>query len=90
MSVRDTLVALIEVAGNVISLLIIARSLLSFFPVDRNQFLVKMIFDLTEPMLAPIRNLLPQTGGLDFSPMVAILLIFLLVPLLTRVVQTLF
>ena len=30
---------------------------------------------LTEPALAPIRKLLPQTGGLDFSPM--LLLVFL-------------
>lgn len=86
----DTLVALIEIVGNIISLLIIARSLLSFFPVDRNQVIVKMIYDLTEPMLAPIRNLLPQTGMLDFSPMVAILLIILLEPLLTSVVRALF
>lgn len=87
---RDTLIALIEIVGNIISLLIIARSLLSFFPVDRNQVVVKMIYDLTEPMLAPIRNLLPQTGMLDFSPMVAILLVILLEPLLTSVVRALF
>jgi YggT family protein len=87
---RDTLIALIEVVGNLISLLIIARSILSFFPVDRNQLLVKMVYDLTEPLLAPIRNLLPQTGMLDFSPMVAILLIILLEPLLTSVVRALF
>ena len=87
---ENTLIALIEVVGNVISLLIIARSLLSFFPVDRSQFLVKLVYDLTEPMLAPIRNLLPQTSGLDFSPMVAILLIILLEPLLTSIVRALF
>jgi len=57
---RDTLIAFIEVVGNVISLLIIARSLLSFFPVDRSQFLVKLVYDLTEPMLAPFATCCPN------------------------------
>ncbi len=87
---EDVLVILISVTGNVISLLIIARSIMSFFPVDRSHFAVKMVFDLTEPILAPIRSLLPQTGMMDFSPMVAILLVILLEPLLTSLVRALF
>jgi len=87
---EDILVALISITSNIISLLIIARSIMSFFPVDRNQPVIKMVFDLTEPILAPIRNLLPQTGMLDFSPMVAILLVILLEPLLTSLVRALF
>lgn len=87
---EDVLVLLISITSNVISLLIIARSIMSFFPVDRSQPVVKLVFDLTEPILAPIRNLLPQTGMLDFSPMVAILLVILLEPLLTSLVRALF
>lgn len=37
---------------------------------------------LLEPLLRPIRNLLPDLGGLDFSPMVLILVIILLQRLL--------
>ncbi len=87
---RDFLILLITVAANVLWVLILARSLISFFPVDRSQAFVKLIYDLTEPILAPIRNILPQTGMLDFSPMVAILIILLLQPLLISVVQALF
>jgi YggT family protein len=87
---EDVLVLLIGITSNVVSLLIIARSIMSFFPVDRSQPVVKLVFDLTEPILAPIRNLLPQTGMLDFSPMVAILLVILLEPLLTSLVRALF
>lgn len=87
---EDVLVLLVSVIGNVVSLLIIARSIMSFFPVDRSNFAVKMVFDLTEPILAPIRSLLPQTGMLDFSPMVAILLVILLEPLLTSLIRALF
>jgi YggT family protein len=47
----------------------------------RNQF-VAMIADvlwrLTEPVLAPIRRILPNLGGLDLSPVVLILLLIFL------------
>ncbi|MBH0237967.1 YggT family protein [Methylobrevis albus] len=36
------------------------------------------LFQLTEPVLRPIRNLLPNMGGLDLSPIVVLLLIFLI------------
>jgi YggT family protein len=34
-----------------------------------------MIHQVTEPILAPIRRVLPKMGMLDFSPMVAIILL---------------
>lgn len=34
------------------------------------------LYRITEPLLAPIRNVLPNLGGLDLSPMVLILGIF--------------
>ena len=36
------------------------------------------LYRLTEPMLQPIRNLLPNFGGIDFSPLIAILLLLFL------------
>ena len=36
----------------------------------------EFLFRITEPLLAPIRNILPNLGGIDLSPMVLILLIF--------------
>ena len=37
-----------------------------------------LIHQITEPTLAPIRRILPPAGGLDFSVMVAILLLYML------------
>jgi len=39
---------------------------------------LSLIHQLTEPLLAPIRRLLPPAGGLDFSTMVAMLIIYIL------------
>ena len=39
---------------------------------------VALLSSITEPLLRPIRNTLPSTGGLDFSVMVALLIIYIL------------
>ncbi|WP_367160760.1 YggT family protein [Kozakia baliensis] len=40
---------------------------------------------VTEPVLAPVRNILPQFGNVDFSPLVVLLLLqYVLVPAITR------
>jgi YggT family protein len=44
----------------------------------RNQFvagLVQLLYAITEPVLRPIRNLLPNLGGIDISPVIVILII---------------
>ena len=37
--------------------------------------LVRVTYQLTEPLLAPIRRLLPGMGGLDFSPLILLLIL---------------
>ncbi len=86
-----TLISLLQLLSQLFSLLILARILMSWVQVDRGNAVVKLIFDLTEPILAPIRRVLPQAGMFDFSPMVAILLVeFLVVPVLSTIVRSLF
>jgi len=51
---------------------IIAMALLSWVA-PRND-IMPMLHLLCEPLLAPIRRLLPATGGIDLSPLVALLL----------------
>ncbi len=59
-----------------VELLLLARVLLSWFPnVDRNNPIIRFVFDLTEPILRPVRSVLPQTGMFDFSPLVVFLAI---------------
>ncbi|MDQ6432583.1 YggT family protein [Mesorhizobium sp. LHD-90] len=48
---------------------------------SRNQFVNTIgtfLYRVTEPVLAPIRRLLPNLGGIDISPIVALLIIFFL------------
>ena len=53
----------------------------------RNQFVAMVgdfLFRITEPVLRPIRNLLPSLGGIDVSPVVLILIIILIKDVIVR------
>jgi YggT family protein len=69
----------------VFQFVLLARVLLSWFPnVDRSQQWVRLIYQITEPVLRPIRNALPQSGMVDWSPTVVFLIIFVLMNMLFR------
>lgn len=58
----------------VIELLIVARVFLSWMPININYKIKQFIVNLTEPLLAPFRSLIPATKfGFDFSPILAFL-----------------
>ncbi len=64
-------------------LMLLARVVLSWFPnVDRNNPIIQLLYDITEPVLRPIREMLPQSSMIDFSPLVVFLIIQLLMRLL--------
>lgn len=53
--------------------LVIVRVILSFVGSDSRHPVVPLLYQLTEPVLKPIRNKLPALGGLDFSPVIVML-----------------
>jgi len=63
----------------VIFAMVIMSWLISFNVINRHNQVVDMIWRtvvaLTEPLLRPIRNLMPNLGGLDLSPLVLLILI---------------
>jgi len=60
------------------SLVVLVAVILSWVPLGRRNPLVTITHGLTEPVLAPIRNVLPPMGGVDFSPMVLLIVLQLL------------
>ncbi|MGQ9653764.1 MAG: YggT family protein [Thermodesulfobacteriota bacterium] len=55
------------------SLLIIVGALLSWVSPDRTNPIVQAIYGISEPLLAPFRRIVPHLGGLDISPVLALL-----------------
>lgn len=62
------------------SAIIIVRALISWVSPDPRNPIVRLLSQVTEPVLAPLRRLVPPRvfGGLDLSPILAIVLITLL------------
>ena len=68
----DFLILLIRVVVQTFIWVIIANSLLSFF-LSPYHPVREALKRLVSPLLNPIRNIMPSTGGIDFSPLVLIL-----------------
>ena len=58
---------------DVYSLIVVAGVVVSWSNVPREHPAVRLLHRLTEPVLAPIRRLLPPMGGMDFSPLVLLI-----------------
>lgn len=72
---ETVLVNFVRLLATVIWLLLIARVLLSWTNPTGGGGLTAFIYQATEPILAPIRRVLPPTGGVDWSPLIAMLLV---------------
>ena len=93
----DTLIQIVSLLVNVFVMLVIIQfviGLLFAFNVvnGSNQFLMQ-VYDsvnrLMDPVLRPIRNIMPQTGALDLSPLVVIVLAQIVLIVLGSVAQSL-
>ncbi len=89
-----TLLGLINLVFTLLYVAILVRIILSFvIPMmgSRPHPLVLQLAELanraTEPILAPLRRVLPTFGSLDFSPLVAIILLQVIQTLLGRVLR---
>lgn len=72
----------IVMIGQVYQLVLLARVLLSWIQVDPYHPAVQVLYQVTEPVLQPIRQIMPQGMGLDFSPVIAMILVQLLTEVL--------
>ena len=84
------MVLLINIIDNlfrIYSYIILARIFLSWFQVDRTNPVVRIIYEITEPVLAPFRIILPLGGmGIDLSPIIVFFLLNLLRSALIRLI----
>jgi YggT family protein len=84
------LIQIIDLAVTILTILIIVYSLMSFMPLDPWHPVRRTLTEIVEPILRPFRNLIPPVGMMDFSPLVALIVIQLLGQLLKIVIQSAF
>lgn len=88
----NTVIQALYQLGRIINFLILARIIISWVNPNPTSPIAAFLYSVTEPILGPIRNLIYNVfkyqGMLDFSPIVAILLInSLIIPLLIAFVR---
>ena len=77
--------AFINIVAQALVLAIFARVIMSWVPVRLPLGLNDLVWNVTEPVLAPIRRYMPIAGGMDFSPFIALLLIQIITSIILRV-----
>jgi len=65
----------INILFEVIIWAIIGRILISWIDPQGRWTISRILHDVTEPILAPVRRILPSTGFLDLSPMIVLILL---------------
>ncbi len=78
MDIGGLLVNFIQILAVILQIAIIGRALLSWFPVDPRSPLVSVLNEITEPVLAPLRRVVPRIGMIDITPMVAIFVLYII------------
>ena len=84
---NDPLYTVVNILNTILSLLtyaIIIRAVLSWVRPNPNNPLVRLLNKVTDPIMKPLERIIPPLGGLDISPIIAIVLIQLVQRLLPR------
>ena len=69
------LFSILRVLCGVLTVVILLRVIVSWYLPRPTNILVVILYRLTEPLLAPLRRIIPRVGRFDFTPLVAIILL---------------
>ena len=84
----STTITFIHILATVLVIAIIIRALMSWIMPQDGSGLTRVLLDITEPVLAPIRRVLPPVAGIDFSPILAMILVQLVSQLVTQLLAS--
>jgi len=84
----QALAGVIHVVLMTAMIVVIARAVLSWVSPDPYNPIVRIINQFSEPLLFPVRKRVPYMGGIDFSPIIVLLIIMFLDNFLVPTLQT--
>ncbi len=61
-----------------LALIILIRAILSWFPVSPHNPIMVLLYRITEPILAPLRRIIPRIGMVDITPAIAIIILLII------------
>ena len=80
----NSLGMLISMAINILMIVIIGAAILSWFPNARNHPAIQVIYALAQPITSIVRRYIKPMGGLDFSPLIILVILQLINILLAK------
>jgi len=83
----DLLVYFVDVFFTLLSLAILARVLLSWVRVSPYHPAVELLYRITEPILAPLRRVIPPLGMVDITPVIALILLQIIQWVLVAIIR---
>jgi YggT family protein len=89
MTLEAILIQSVDLIFTFAYLAIMARIMLSWFRIDPYHPISVFLFRVTEPILAPFRNIVPPIGMIDISPIVAIIVLGIVQQVLFLVIRSL-
>ncbi|HEX2171658.1 MAG TPA: YggT family protein [Dehalococcoidia bacterium] len=75
MNVTDYVLQALSWIIRFLILVIIIRAVISWFPLSRDNAFVLTLDRLSEPVIAPLRRVVPPLGMIDITPLVALILL---------------
>ena len=84
----DVFLRLIIILCQILSIIIFVRVILSWFITSPYSPTVVFLDRITEPILAPLRRIIPRIGMVDITPMVAMIILLIISSLLSYLRQT--
>lgn len=84
-----TLVILIDWAFRLYSVAIVLRALLPWVGVSHFHPVMRFLIQITEPVMAPLRRFVRPVNGLDFTPMIALIIVYVIRLVLLNLLQAL-
>jgi YggT family protein len=79
----------VTILAQALNIAIFARVIMSWLPLNPDNPIVRVLLNITEPILGPIRRIMPRMGMLDLSPFFALILIGLAERVLVAALQRL-
>jgi len=78
------LLSFLALLCEILTIIILIRVVMSWFSPQPTNIISNIVYQITEPILAPLRRIIPKVGIFDFTPMVAIILFQVIAYLLSR------
>jgi YggT family protein len=65
----------IELLCQVLTMVILIRAITSWVTTEQSNIFTRTLYNITEPILAPLRRIVPRFGVVDFTPLVAVIVL---------------